>query len=521
MFRCKHSGICISVTDVCNQIIDCPLGDDELLCELKNTMCPKSCVCLYFALLCSEITGMGLDLSGLPFVAYHLPSTSLRTVNFLRYNVFPAVLNLTQNEIGDACHSMSHIYFLATVDLSENFMMVISKGCFMNLSHLHSVHLQVNNLSLVESKSFQNLGKVRLIDMSNNKLLFLFRNTFYNVANIDTLKLQNNVFTNINLHMFSSVPVNVMITNDFHICCISPKDTKCTKIPPWYTSCSNLLPNITTRILFSIISFVILAGNSLSFLKNVVIIKKKQRGRLYSVIICATNVGDLLFGGYLFIVVMGDLLYGREFIINEMKWRNGVLCSLAFMLILMFSLVIPYFLSLLAFARYMVVIHPMESKFKSISFLYNCVFAGTGTLLLIAFVCVVYLKLEQILPTQLCSPFIDPTDSIAAVRFATIGVAVFQMSAFCFIIITYFRLLHYVTKLKHQTLFESKLMSRGLVTQILLVTASNLVGWFPLSLIFLAALFQSKYPVDLLIWTTIAVMPINSIINPLIFLLLS
>ena len=416
---------------------------------------------------------------------------------------------------------MSHIVSLAAVDLSRNVIMIISKGCFMNLNHLHTINLQVNNLSLVESKSFQNLAKVKLIDIAHNKLQFLSKNTFYNIAKIYTLKLQNNLFNDINFDMFSSVPVNVIVTNDFHICCISPKDTECTEIPPWYMSCCNLLPDIKTRLLFSIISFVILIGNSLSFLKHIAIIKKKQRGGLYSIIICATNVGDFLCGNYLFLVWMGDQQYGREFIVNQMKWRNGVLCSLAFILILMFNLMMPYMLSFLAFARYMVVIHPMDSKLRSANFVFNCVFGGTFTSLLIAFVSVVYLKFKQIIPTQLCSPFIDPTDSIITIRFLTIGLAILQMSAFCLIIIIYFQLLHFMTKLKNQISVEAKLISPGFVIQLLLVTASNLAGWLPSSLIFLTSLFQSKYSVNLLIWTTIVVIPINSIINPLIFLLLS
>ena len=59
MFRCKHSEICIPISDVCNHVFDCPVGDDELLCDLKNTVCPKFCVCLYFALLCRKKNGFG------------------------------------------------------------------------------------------------------------------------------------------------------------------------------------------------------------------------------------------------------------------------------------------------------------------------------------------------------------------------------------------------------------------------------------------------------------------------------
>ena len=83
--------------------------------------------------MCNKITIVGLDLFGLPFVAYHLTSCSLARVQFLKYNQFAAMLNLTNNEIRDSSDSISDIYTLASLGLSNNFIMTISKGCFMNL----------------------------------------------------------------------------------------------------------------------------------------------------------------------------------------------------------------------------------------------------------------------------------------------------------------------------------------------------------------------------------------------------
>ena len=42
----------IHVNDICNGQIECPHGDDEYFCGLKNVKCPSNCQCLTFALKC-------------------------------------------------------------------------------------------------------------------------------------------------------------------------------------------------------------------------------------------------------------------------------------------------------------------------------------------------------------------------------------------------------------------------------------------------------------------------------------
>ena len=54
--------------------------------------------------------------------------------------------------------------------------------------------------------------------------------------------------------------------------------------------------------------------------------------------------------------------------------------------------------------------------------------------------------------------------------------------------------------------------------QIFIVTVSNILCWIPSGIIYLVALFLKKYPVNLIIWSTIAVTPINSVINPVVFI---
>ena len=72
MLRCKNSQACLHIKEVCNSENQCPLGDDELNCGLKEMICPVGCLCLNFGIMCSGSDNNSADLYNLPFVSYHL-----------------------------------------------------------------------------------------------------------------------------------------------------------------------------------------------------------------------------------------------------------------------------------------------------------------------------------------------------------------------------------------------------------------------------------------------------------------
>ncbi len=44
---CNTSAMCVGIANLCDNIIDCPLGDDELLCIQQVPYCPINCSCLF------------------------------------------------------------------------------------------------------------------------------------------------------------------------------------------------------------------------------------------------------------------------------------------------------------------------------------------------------------------------------------------------------------------------------------------------------------------------------------------
>jgi len=57
-----------------------------------------------------------------------------------------------------------------------------------------------------------------------------------------------------------------------------------------------------------------------------------------------------------------------------------------------------------------------------------------------------------------------------------------------------------------------------LVGQLLLVTITNMICWFPANIIYITAMFVDRFSVRILLWTVVGIMPINSVVNPAIFL---
>ena len=61
----------------------------------------------------------------------------------------------------------------------------------------------------------------------------------------------------------------------------------------------------------------------------------------------------------------------------------------------------------------------------------------------------------------------------------------------------------------------------ALVIQLIVITTSNILSWFPANGIYIAAMLLSTYPVDLILWAVVIGMPLSSIINLSMFIIMS
>ena len=133
------------------------------------------------------------------------------------------------------------------------------------------------------------------------------------------------------------------------------------------------------------------------------------------------NFTDLLVSIYFMILVIADTIYQESITSYEIIWKRSFPCYLIFFIYLVFSINSPLLLLFISTARLRVVTAALKSKFKSRRFIVQCMVACTLCGILLSSSLVIgYTCVHEQVPTTLCLPFIDPTDTFRFIKFITL-----------------------------------------------------------------------------------------------------
>ena len=156
----------------------------------------------------------------------------------------------------------------------------------------------------------------------------------------------------------------------------------------------------------------------------------------------------------------------------------------------MFSLMIPLSLTCLSVARLVFVKYPFQTTFKRKQTI--TIHLGIAQFIISLFSIAMSLSMKNtgLIPSNLCSPFIDPIDSVLSTKITTWSVAMSQAVALSLRSVIYCYLLKYLKEYYQKNMASLKsIVSRSMILQLLIITASNLLCWFPSNIIYLSTLF--------------------------------
>ena len=521
-FHCSKSSICFPVEDVCDNYIDCPEKDDELMCGLKNIKCPVSCSCHNFAIQC---LGSLLDIMNiyhkLPYSVIKVSDTSMATLHVLKIFSYLVLVDFSNNMIISPCYILSGNKSILQLDLSKNVIYVLQSYCFSNLSRIELFYLNNNHLHTIEKKAFWDVPNMKLLNLSCNSLNYIPPTLLYNLYHFKVLSVVKNSFLLLNPTLFRNTEIYILQSDDYRICCIASSVKMCTATKLWYINCKNLLPTHTVRIFIIIVGSLVLVLSVLSLILQVKL-RAKYRASIFPIIIICLNISDMLVSLYFIILVTAEFIYQVSIILYEKIWKRSFSCYLIFFTSLVFTIESPVLLSIISLARLRAVTNPLESNFQRHSLMAKlipiCTLSG---LLLSILLTTGHATIHDEIPTTLCLPFIDPSDSQWFIKLITFITTTIQLSSSLFIVAVYILFVKILNKSsKYLKCNVSKKISRaGMIIQLFVVTFSNIVCWIPANAIYLISLYKSKYSTNLLIWTAIAVTPINSMINPFLFVI--
>lgn len=321
--------------------------------------------------------------------------------------------------------------------------------------------------------------------------------------------------------LFHNIQIQILETDNFYFCCLSTAGAKCTTPLPWYVSCENLLAKNAMKVLVAFAAFLILLLNAASIALHIFGIIKRQRKVVFASTVLGVNITDFMYGIYLVGLWCANLYFEGNYVFQESCWRSSILCFILCGVILVFSFASPAMMCFLSHSRLTMVSDPFQAMSQS--------FGKTlRYILLICSICiaagvffVVLLWTQKLeIPTFLCSPFIDPTHSSLIIDIITYFTVVLQLLSVCLMSFSYIHLVKYVIKSKVQTgLKDSKFTKSylNLAIQLVAVTGSNILCFIPSGSVYIISSQRETFPIDLLVWTSIVVLPINPLVNPIIF----
>ncbi|NXL57980.1 NYX protein, partial [Chordeiles acutipennis] len=94
-----------------------------------------------------------------------------------------------------------------SLNLSNNYLRILTTNSFRNLTFLHSLWLDGNNLTFLSPGTFHVLSKLRELHLSrNSRLIYLHANTFRGLLNLISLDLSHCNIFEIHPLLFSHLP---------------------------------------------------------------------------------------------------------------------------------------------------------------------------------------------------------------------------------------------------------------------------------------------------------------------------
>ncbi len=520
MFKCMHQNSCVHLHNVCDGFSDCLFEDDEFLCELINHPCPKDCKCFIFAVLCQHSKFYLVRQTYLHRSVQVQNSSILNFPDFSKLFQKAIKFSLSDNDIENVCiHALPRdIVFL---EIKKNPIFKITSNCLGSLDSLQYISLTDNQIFTIEPYSFVKLKHVLILKLSNNPIKRFPENIFAGLAFLKSVFLKNINANNVSSKMFekaNSVP-NI-VTHRFYLCCAVPSSS-CFPQPKWFESCSQLLPGNGELLLFrKEISCSILCANISSIVMQAFVIAEKNA---FSCTVISINSTDMLMSLYLGIIWIANLVMAKNFFLLQEKWRHSYICFTATFSILYFTILIELLLLFLSLSRLMVVVQPMQTRFKVPKFAMSAV----ATLLISSFAASAIILFQKSMSSgavshNLCLPFVDYTKSLS-VSVLVYSITVSQTVASITIFVFHVSLIHNVKKSKSTVgaSNQSKDSFTALVALLIIVTFSNILCWYPSNVIYLLTLILDQYPTEMVTWTTVVFTPINSVINPIIVLLFS
>lgn len=352
-FKCKSQNIFLNLSNVCNEIVDCKYGDDELYCFNFSSMnCPFGCNCQFplyikchpFISTTSElfidfpIKGLVINKTdSVPSInfQYNLMIVYLRIeysqitelMNFNTPNLVKLILRNNRIKSFDNFNDVKWIY-LQYFDLSANLISYIPDNYLLNFPNLYYLDLSFNKIKQINDKIFSSLNQLIYLKLANLNLNSLHKNSFKNLKNLENLYLNNTkLYILLDKTLLKQLKnLKYLYSNSYFLCCMTENFdfnmTECKLNSSIIKSCKKIIKNIYVET--SIWMLILL-----NFTTNIfAVYKRKGKFLPEKIFSIGLNIFNLIICLTFLIIIIIGKIYKNKFIEKNESFKFNNSCLL-------------------------------------------------------------------------------------------------------------------------------------------------------------------------------------------------
>ena len=517
--RCSGSKQCVIHQELCDGNAHCPWKDDELFCQ----ECPLQCHCRGNMIECYSIDDhqsfAGVNITTTP-AALVLHSSTALYFHFLKNfrshmnNVYYLsirggnssaldYLPLGLRWLSITHHQITHLPNISTshltrLNLSHNIIRTIPTGVFAQLQQLKMLILTANRISVVKAHFFSDLIHLKFLYVDENPIIDIDSGIF----------LQNS-------QLF-------YIRSDWYmVCCTAFTVKDCKPQGAFVSTCSSLFSGIPEKFLITSQGLTATVTNSFSLIYRLFYYKAITA---HKALMISLSGADLLMGLYLGLLSGVDLHTDGSFYLIVTQWTNNNICIAASLLNFVSSHVSLMILMILSFSQWRTI-----SKVGGLRNVRKQVIVGSVIswvfILSMGVAHVIYSYLHGLtLRNNMC--IIMATSNIrniSSFEFSFLWVMI--TADVCFLVlltVSMFGILSVISASSQTVNAFSATSTRKFVMmrtcrRVALLLFCNALCWLPLLIICILMLSGVSFHENVLIWITVLLIPVSATTDPLLY----
>lgn len=301
----------------------------------------------------------------------------------------------------------------------------------------------------------------------------------------------------------------------FEFCCIAKlSGPNCSAPKDLFSSCNDLMANLTLRLSIWILGSIALVGNAFVLIWR---LKTKSDSKVHALLLLNLAIADFLMGIYLIVIASVDVFYrGKYFIYND-SWKNSSLCQFSGFLSTISSEASVFILTIMTVDRYVTIVHPFRHIGLSVRGAYVALFLTW----LIAFVLagvpltgIDYFK-EFYARSGVCLPMHLTAAKPVGWEYSVFLFLALNFSSFMLIFFLYLIMFFKIQNTSQMSGATSAVSSIG--SRMVFIVLTDFSCWIPIIIIGIASLLGMEASPSVYAWIAVFVLPLNSALNPILY----